>query len=816
MAKDLELKVKATYEGSSEIKKAKEDIGSLGSTGSTSMSNLTRAFSGVTSSVGVIPSALKTMGSVFSSIFSTMGSVVGGIIDTVFSFKTLLGGLFLGIGIGEAIKHFIDLNAEFEKMKVTMDVLTKGHGEEWFNRLNQWALNMPISMAEVTKAFITMKAYGLDPTVKLMENMVNVASVLPESGRAITGIARAIGQIQAKSRLEGQELRQLAEWAVPGYEAVYTKIFKKISERTGKSVGELKFTMIDSATAIKAILETMEEHFGGAAQRIAGTWSGLWIRMTNFVKEFFREIGEGGAMAPLKQQLENIIGWFENAFKTGRLQAWADALGKVLGYAVEAIGVTFRGLFAPGGMGDIGEAAKSTVRVAIGAFYGFLKFIAFIPVAWSSVHGAILSAIGTFTESIRTLISPVIKWYNFLESMPSIPFVKVLGADFEKNRSAVLAFDKTLGGFSDELADNKYHVDLNTQAWEKQYTEVSANLDNLKVKSITTMNDISKNVKPPQILGDVAVQEKQLSFAEQINKIMSEPHKERKGEVKKDYQELADQLIDTAGAFDQIRFAYLAWEKEGRKGSFFKAFQKIFADFANNLKTGYSSAIEGLINGTMKFKDAFQAVIKTIKTSFIKVIADMVAEWMAKQTMMLFKYILFQEGMTAATEVGESERLGIQIAGSIKSLAIAVANGIKQITISAYEAAAAAFAAIAGIPIIGPFLAIGAGAAALGLVLGFASKIAGFEKGTGLMGVKETGPAMLHKGEIVLNKKESDAYRQGANAGSTSSNNVNMSFHINALDGESVEKIVRKQVIPLLRDNIRDFGKARTMIKEAR
>ena len=87
---------------------------------------------------------------------------------------------------------------------------------------------MPISIAEVTKAFVTMKSYGLEPTTKMMENLVNVASLLPESGRAMTGIARAMGQIQAKGRLEGQELRQLAEWAVPGYEAVYTKIFEKM------------------------------------------------------------------------------------------------------------------------------------------------------------------------------------------------------------------------------------------------------------------------------------------------------------------------------------------------------------------------------------------------------------------------------------------------------------------------------------------------------------------------------------------------------------------------------------------------------------
>jgi len=75
---------------------------------------------------------------------------------------------------------------------------------------------------------------------------------------------------------------------------------------------------------------------------------------------------------------------------------------------------------------------------------------------------------------------------------------------------------------------------------------------------------------------------------------------------------------------------------------------------------------------------------------------------------------------------------------------------------------------------------------------------------------------MLHKGEIVLNKKESDAYRAGAEGGGQAiSNNYNMSFNISSMDSEDMERVVRKKIIPIIRDNIRDFGKGRTMVREA-
>src|SRR4030042_1495090 len=366
--KDLELRIIAKNLASKTIKGVIDDLKKFSSSTTTSMGGVNTAFTKVTGGITKIGSGLKSVGSASLNVFSGMVSGAGKVFDAIFSVKTLIMGLFAGI-IGEVRIAVTNLKAEFEKMKVTMDVLTKGQGEVWFNKLNQWALDMPVSMAEVSKAFITMQAYGLTPSIKMMENLVNVASVLPESGRAITGIARAIGQIQAKGRLEGQELRQLAEWAVPGYEAVYTKIFKKISERTGKAVSELKFTMIDAATATKALWETIEEHFGGAAESISKTWSGLWIRMQNHFKEFIREIGESGAMAPLKKALENVVTWLSEAFKSGEMKKFAD-------FIVSSFSIVFGDMTK--GLQNSKVEVKDFADVFIQALIGIVRAVSFL------------------------------------------------------------------------------------------------------------------------------------------------------------------------------------------------------------------------------------------------------------------------------------------------------------------------------------------------------------------------------------------------------------------------------------------------------
>src|SRR3972149_390483 len=514
--KDLELRIVAKNLASKTLKEVGNDLKKFTSSTTSSMGGVNSAFGRITSVFSKMGSGLKGVGSASLSVFSGMVSGAGRALDAIFSLKTLIMALFAGI-IAKGIGAFIGLNAEFERMQVTLDVLTKGQGEAWFNKLNQWALNMPISMAEVSKAFITMQAYGLTPSIKMMENLVNVASVLPESGRAITGIARAIGQIQAKSRLEGQELRQLAEWAVPGYEAVYTKIFKKISERTGKAVSELKFTMIDSSTAIKAILETMEEHFGGAAKRISYTWSGLTIRLTNYVKEFFRQIGESGGMQPFKNQLENIVNFFEKAFKSGEMQKATSLIG-------ESFGIIFKNLLSyfKTGQTDIKNWANILISVLEKIVYAVtilvntlsgIKFI-FLSLKLAWVGFAIVLIAGLF--GIMWLINGFVEDFKFLiDLLPSyLPGVSSM-------QEAVSSFASTTGALAEAQGENlailgqmaystgeeiAKTADNMTNRWnlaDKTVTELRANLSKFEAtKAVpSTIPTVSGGEAPVEFLG---------------------------------------------------------------------------------------------------------------------------------------------------------------------------------------------------------------------------------------------------------------------------------------------------------------------------
>lgn len=838
--KDLELKIKATNETGSGFNSAKKSMEDFAS----SAEKTTRAHSTQVTAMGSswsnFSNFIKNTGSTIGTSFSNFASFAKEAALSIYNVGSAIVevGIDLGKMIVKAIGAFAELNGEFEKMKVTLDVVTKGRGEEWFNKLNNWALNMPVSMSEVTKSFTVMRAYGLEPTTQMMQTLIDTASVLPDSGRAISGIARAMGQITAKGRLEGQELRQLAEWAVPGYEAVYTKIFKKISEETGVATSKLKFTMIDAATANKAILETMKEHFGGAAAKIAGTWEGMTTRIKNYTKEAFRELGESGLMQPLTNALKGVLDFVSTAFSSGEFQKTFKIIGwissmfitsmipalKTMGSALwdiisimtslSPILAIFKVIFNTDDMHTWGDVFINTLAGIIKTTYFLTTAILGIKWILLLVKDAILYfglAFNGALYGVIWLIDKVIKGIGYLINL--IPDM-MPGAQAIKNAYKGIA-DFT-SGIAEAQGQNVVIMNGLINETNSDITKTMAKMAAQSGLSDAAVKQLIETYKKLQ--AETATPLKTETGGEMFGPANVDQMKiweDKLNEMKDKGKLFQSELFGRMGVGQKIKVAFELVEAGKEKDPIAK-YIKAIKDMESSISSGLSSTFQSVMQGNMNLADSFTAMGKVIRDSFFKILADMAAEWIMTKTIMLGKHIFVEQAMTTATAVGTEERTALESAGAIKSVLIAVGSAIKRITIYAYEAAAGAFKAMVGIPYIGPFLAVGAGALALATVLGFAKHIAGFEKGTGLEGVGQTGPAVLHKGEIVLNRRESDAYREGVKSGGgVTSPNVNLSFNISSMDSEDMERVVRKKVIPLIRDNIRDFGKGRTMIKEA-
>lgn len=165
----------------------------------------------------------------------------------------------------------------------------------------------------------------------------------------------------------------------------------------------------------------------------------------------------------------------------------------------------------------------------------------------------------------------------------------------------------------------------------------------------------------------------------------------------------------------------------------------------------FSTLFGNILSGTQTFKQSLAQIGQQLIQTFANMAFQMAAKWIAGQA-----------AMTTASVAGNATRTAADATAHTTSLALSGESALGQIINFAWTAAAGAFSALAGIPYVGPFLAVAAGAAALAAVIGFGANIASAEGGWERV-PHDGAMAELHKDEMVLPSKIANPLRSAIN-----------------------------------------------------
>ena len=299
MSKKLQFEIEVDDNGTAKVRKFKrsvEDTERSGKKFGRSMGGLSRKIAGFTLNAGA--AALKV---------GALGAAV-----------VVAAGAFAAWKIKQLASSFIATGSSMDKLKISLDTITKGEGEAWFKKLNEWALKMPINTQKAIESFTMMRAMGLQPTIKDMTTLVDTTSALGGGGDKLLGIARALGQIKTKGKVSAEELMQLAEQGIPAYQILQEKL-----GLTAKQVANIGNAGISADAAVTALVEGMEERFGGQSEKIQSKWAGLTESMKSYWTEFQRMVMESGVMQWLEENLAAIVAWVDELYSSGKMQEWA-------------------------------------------------------------------------------------------------------------------------------------------------------------------------------------------------------------------------------------------------------------------------------------------------------------------------------------------------------------------------------------------------------------------------------------------------------------------------------------------------------------
>lgn len=146
---------------------------------------------------------------------------------------------------------------------------------EFINVLKDFAAVTPFSFTEAEKAAKRLLAYGIEyKNVMYVMQGVLSASTMTGSAQTIESVSRALGQINTKGRLYNEEMRQLTEAGIPAYEILQEKL-----GLTQDQLKNLAKNAVPASVAINALVDGINERFGGVAQVSNLTMKGLFANL---------------------------------------------------------------------------------------------------------------------------------------------------------------------------------------------------------------------------------------------------------------------------------------------------------------------------------------------------------------------------------------------------------------------------------------------------------------------------------------------------------------------------------------------------------
>jgi tape measure domain-containing protein len=325
--------------------------------------------------------------------------------------KAMSMGVTLPIaGLGAAA---VKAAADLETMETQFISLTGGaeQAAAMVDQLNQFAAATPFQIEEIAGAARQLLAAGTDIS-QVNEQLQFLGDIAATSGASIEEITAIFAKVQAKGKVELENLNQLAERGIP--------IFKALSDATGLPASELGAGAV-SVQQFNDVLKGFAQEGGfaaGAMERLSQTAAGKFSTAMDNLKQAGAEIGRvllpyvTAAIDKVTELAGKFMNLDEGTQKTivaiaGIAAAIGPAIMAFAAYSKAVVGVKYALDLAnkSGGILNVTLLANPMAAVAIAV----AAAIALIIANWDQIHAYFTSGDGskTWDQLKQTVASAV-------------------------------------------------------------------------------------------------------------------------------------------------------------------------------------------------------------------------------------------------------------------------------------------------------------------------------------------------------------------------------------------------------------------------
>lgn len=218
--------------------------------------------------------ALKINDKVTSQI-KKIPSVISKIKNSIFSLKTLAGGVITGIATKKLIADPVSLADEFQTYQIGFETMLKSKKKamKFMDSAKKFASVTPFDTSAVVSNAQRMLAYGFSDKdiIPDLTKIGNASAALGAGEEGISRVSRALGQMKTNGRLNAEDMNQLTDVGINAW--------KYLADAEGKSIAKIREMSqkgeISGDKAVKTILNGLKEFDGMMDKTSNSTVSGL-------------------------------------------------------------------------------------------------------------------------------------------------------------------------------------------------------------------------------------------------------------------------------------------------------------------------------------------------------------------------------------------------------------------------------------------------------------------------------------------------------------------------------------------------------------
>ena len=240
-----------------------------------------------------------------SAGFSKLGKAIGRIATVAAAFQ--------------ALKFTIVKTAELETQTRSLKVLTGSlkSAQTIIKQLQDIGAVTPFTSTELIDTAKRLRAFGVE-TDKLVDTTRRLGDVAGATGADLGGIATAFGQIQAKGRLQGEELLQLQERGID-LQSELQRMYGMTGEEFRKALEKGKFSAEAVDVALQNLTNTGGKYANGAIAQ-SDTLAGKFSTLQDGITRTAQAIGQvlSPALQTILTQAIGVVNSINNALAAGR------------------------------------------------------------------------------------------------------------------------------------------------------------------------------------------------------------------------------------------------------------------------------------------------------------------------------------------------------------------------------------------------------------------------------------------------------------------------------------------------------------------